>query len=82
MFTVVYRTGGTNNCEWRQCLSVATMQEAVSQKGSIERGGRKALIHRTSAVVSNGLPVGWCSRCDPLTGKCTHKKDCKANPPH
>lgn len=57
--TVIYRTGGTENCEWRQCNPVATMQEAVSQKESIERGGRKALIQRTSAIVANGLPEGW-----------------------
>ena len=57
--TVIYRTGGTENCEWRQCNPVATMQEAVSQRDSIERGGRKALIHRTSAVVANGLPTDW-----------------------
>lgn len=58
-FTVVYRTGGPASCEWRQCLPVATMREAVSQKESIERGGRKALIKRTSEVVAHGLPVGW-----------------------
>ncbi len=58
-FTVIYRTGGTENCQWRQCSPVATMQEAASQKDSIERGGRKALIHRTSAVVAHGLPEGW-----------------------
>ncbi len=77
MFTVVYRTGGYESCLWRQCLPVATMQEAASQKGSIERGGRKALIQRTSAIVSIGLPIGWCSTCDPHSGECTARKGCE-----
>ncbi len=59
MFTVVYRTGGPAACKWHQCRSVATLVEAVSQKASIERGGRKALIKRTSAVAMVGLPEGW-----------------------
>lgn len=58
-YTVIYRTGGTEDCKWRPCRPASTMQEAVSQKDSIERGGRKALIKRTSEVVKHGLPEGW-----------------------
>lgn len=69
-YSVIYRMGGPADCQWHQCRPVATMQEAVSLKDSIERGGRKAIIQRTSDLVSMGLPVGWCSKCDPMTGKC------------
>ena len=58
-FTVIYRVGGTESFEWRQCIQVGTMQEAVSQKDSIERGGRKALIRRTSSIGAYGLPTTW-----------------------
>lgn len=68
-YTVVYRTGGTLDCTWRQCRPVATMQEAVSQRDSIERGGRKALIKRTSEVVKHGLPEGWTATACPLTNQ-------------
>ena len=57
-FSVVYLTGGTDSPVWNQCRPVATLQEAVSQKDSIERSGAiKAMIQRTSAVAANGLPV-------------------------
>lgn len=79
MYTVIYRTGGYADAAWRPCRPVATMQEAVSQKGSIERGGRKALIKTTSGLAAVGLPVGWCRHCDSITGDCTgHKIDCEA----
>lgn len=58
-YTVIYRMGGTERFEWRSCVPVATMQEAVSLKESIERGGRKALIHRTSQLAAIGLPETW-----------------------
>lgn len=55
-YSVIYRVGGTERFEWRQCVPVATMQEAVSLKDSLERSGYKAKIHRTSQLVAIGLP--------------------------
>lgn len=79
MYTVIYRTGGYTAATWRPCRPVATMQEAVSQKGSLERGGRKAIIHTTSGLAAHGLPIGWCHKCDSTTGECTRVKGCRRN---
>ena len=58
-YTVIYRTGGPERFEWRQCSPVSTFAEAASLKDSIVRGGRRALIHRTSQLVAIGLPTTW-----------------------
>jgi hypothetical protein len=55
-FTVIYCVGGTASFEWRKCLPVATLGEANALKDAIERGGRKALVHRTDALEAIGLP--------------------------
>lgn len=77
-YTVIYRTGGPMGCDWIKCRPVTFMSEAVSQKESIERGGRKAIIHTTSGLTAAGLPVGWCAQCDASTGKCTERRGCEA----
>jgi len=59
MWTVIYRTGGELDCTWKKCRPVATMQEAVSEKGSLLRAGYKAIIHSTSQLGTIGLPEGW-----------------------
>lgn len=58
-FTVVYRTGGTENCVWKRSLTVVKSVEAIAIKESLERAGYKALIHKTSQLDKLGMPIGW-----------------------
>lgn len=58
-FTVIYRTGGPAMCAWHKCLAVLTMEEAIEMKRDIERGGRKAIIHKTDELNALGMPEGW-----------------------
>ena len=58
-YTVIYRVGGTENCEWRRALPVMTYTEALDKKHNLEMGGRKAIIHLTSALNVVGMPTGW-----------------------
>lgn len=58
-FTVVYRTGGKLNCEWKRTIPFPLQDEAKKVGREIERGGRKALIFDTAQLNSIGMPVGW-----------------------
>ncbi len=69
-FTVAYRTGGRLNCTWRRTLAFATREEARQAAADTERMGYKALVFETAKLDAIGLPVGWCSGCDPMTGDC------------
>lgn len=55
-YTVIFRTGGTENFRWNKALPVATIEEARTQRDAIERGGRPALIHDTARLNLLGLP--------------------------
>ena len=61
-YTVIYRTGGTENAQWHKSAAVETMAQAIERKQEIERGGRKAIIHETARLESIGMPVGWDSK--------------------
>ena len=82
-YTVVYRMGGYLNATWHRCVPVATKEEALEQAAEIERGGRKALVRPTAEWDSVGLPVGFCGKCDPITGVCRGEHGfCAGNAPH
>jgi len=74
-FTTIYRCGGYVNATWHKAFPVATREKAEAQKAEIERGGRKAIVVETAKLDVVGLPVGWCGKCDSLTGAPT--KACK-----
>ena len=57
-YTVIYRTGGTDNCQWHRALAVQTKEEATAQVAAIEHGGRRALYHETGRLDAIGLPTG------------------------
>ncbi len=59
--TVIYRTGGTENAEWKRCIPVLTRAEALDLKTSCELAGYKALIHDTKALDRIGMPEGWAA---------------------
>lgn len=58
-WTVAFRTGGTENCEWKKTVSFLLKSDALEAKEAIEKGGRKALLFDTDQLNANGLPVGW-----------------------
>ena len=58
LYYVVYRTGGTVNCEWKRTLAMPK-DEAEKARAEVERGGRKALVVEQSLSDAIGLPVGW-----------------------
>lgn len=55
-YTVYYRTGGTDNFQWKRCSAVATKEEAIASMQEIERGGRVAHYTYTHLLDSIGLP--------------------------
>lgn len=57
-YTTIYRTGGTANCKWNRCTS-GTYEESKKLQDGCERMGYKALIHKTAALNSIGMPEGW-----------------------
>jgi len=59
MYTVVYRTGGTEACVWKRCLPVATKVEALAQAADIQRMGYTTIVHLTSVLDIIGMPEGW-----------------------
>ena len=58
-YTVVYRTGGTERCEWHRTINYATRRAADVSADSVRRMGYKALVKPAADVDDHGLPVGW-----------------------
>ncbi len=58
-YTVVYRTGGTKNPEWKATIAFDVLQDAERTKRQIEMAGRKAIIFPTEELEKVGLPQGW-----------------------
>ena len=58
-FTVVYRTGGPAKCVWKRTLPWSSEDIALRSAEGIERGGRLALVFRTSKLDAIGMPEGW-----------------------
>lgn len=59
-FTVIYRTGGTANAQWKRVLErFSTREAAQACKAEVERTGRKALIHDTAQLERLGMPEGY-----------------------
>jgi hypothetical protein len=68
-WTNVYRTGGTHNAKWQRAFPLKTEAEARAQALEIERQGYKTHTNTTEFWNTIGLPVGFCSHCDPMTGE-------------
>ena len=56
MFCVVYRTGGTENFQWKRTNAYATEFEANSVQESIEEMGYKAMVVPYGISTQRGLP--------------------------
>ena len=56
---IVYRTGGTDNCTWKQTIAYPSRAKAFEEAKDIERMGYKTLVKTVSEVQEIGLPVGW-----------------------
>jgi len=60
MYTVIYRTGGRERCEWlRVYEQFRSWEDALVCAREIERMGYKTLIERTDRLNSIGMPKGW-----------------------
>jgi hypothetical protein len=56
-FTVIYRTGGTENFKWNRVLALfENGQDAVAKKGELEKMGYPSLIHDTHLLDAVGMP--------------------------
>lgn len=55
-YTVIYRTGGTENFRWLKALPVATKVEAQELAISVRSYGRVAIVHRTDLLDAIGMP--------------------------
>ena len=58
-FTVVYRTGGTENCQWRRTSALSSKEAARDLANLNERMGYKSLVFKTGDLDSLGMPTGW-----------------------
>lgn len=59
-FTVIYRTGGPERCEWRDVwIAYGTRAAAAEGAAKIEAMGYKTLIFDTATLAAVGMPVGW-----------------------
>ena len=56
---VVYRTGGTERCQWRRTIAYQSRQEADTAREETERMGYKALTVDYQRSLAIGLPEGW-----------------------
>ncbi len=58
-YSVVYRTGGTDHCEWLRVLDIFNYDKAKLKAQEIEKMGYKSFVHDTHFLDSVGMPVGW-----------------------
>jgi hypothetical protein len=59
LYSVVYRTGGTDDCTWIRVLESFQFENAKKEAEKIERMGYKTIIHDADHLKKIGLPVGW-----------------------
>ena len=56
-YTVIYRIGGTENCQWKRVLgNYADFKSAEITKQEIEKQGYKAIIEKARLIDNIGLP--------------------------
>ena len=56
-YTVIYRTGGTENFKWHKVLTHFTDYESARKRAlEIERQGYKTIIHDTDKLNTIGMP--------------------------
>lgn len=59
-YSVVYRTGGTQRCQWQKLFNTCqTIEQANANVERLERMGYKALRFETRVIDTIGLPIGW-----------------------
>ena len=59
-YTVIYRTGGTERCEWHKVLDrYPTVEEANAKAEELRRMGYGTIIHDTAELAAGGMPEGW-----------------------
>jgi len=59
LYSIVYRTGGTQNCKWTRVLDAYPLDRAKEKASEIERMGYRTVMHDTDTLRALGLPIGW-----------------------
>lgn len=77
-YSVVYRTGGYLNAKWHRMINYPTRDAAQAAADDVERMGYKTIVQSVAYLDAIGLPVGYCSECDSITGECRKARpECK-----
>jgi len=56
IYSIIYKTGGTDNAKWHRVLSTFTKEEAQAKLEEIRRMGYDSVSHETKLLDSIGLP--------------------------
>jgi len=67
-WTVIYRTGGTDNARWRAMQPCRTRYDADVMADYCARMGYKPMVFVTAQLNALGMPAGFDASCDPVTG--------------
>ena len=59
-YTVIYRTGGTENAQWHKIFErYYDKEQANEKKLELEKMGYKSLVHDGKLLELHGMPEGW-----------------------
>jgi hypothetical protein len=58
-YELVYRTGGTKNCQWKRVLGVYEPEQAIAKQVELQRAGYFSLMAEAGWWDKIGLPIGW-----------------------
>lgn len=58
-YTTIFRTGGTKSFSWKKCTPCQTYDAADKQAADIIRGGRWAMVYKTSQLNAIGIPTTY-----------------------
>ena len=58
-FSVIFRTGGTDNFKWNLVGDVFTRETATAKVVELERMGYKAMAHDAKQLASIGMPESF-----------------------
>ena len=58
-FSVIFRTGGTDNFKWNLVGDVFTRETASAKVAELERMGYRAMAHDAAMLASIGMPESY-----------------------
>lgn len=61
-YSVIYRTGGTENFKWhRVAENYRSIEQAIEKRISLEKAGYPSFIHDANLLTAIGLPETYCT---------------------